>query len=43
MNIKLAASPGGFELLIEHPALMRHSSIPEEYRTKTDYLIRVYA
>ncbi len=40
----LAESLGGVESLIEHPALMTHSSVSEEYRKKigiSDSLIRV--
>ncbi len=40
----LAESLGGVESLIEHPAIMTHSSVPAEIRAKlgiSDTLIRV--
>ena len=40
----LAESLGGVESLIEHPAIMTHSSIPEEVRNKigiVDGLVRL--
>jgi cystathionine gamma-lyase len=40
----LAESLGGVESLIEHPAIMTHSSLPAEVRAKlgiSDELIRV--
>ena len=40
----LAESLGGVESLIEHPAIMTHSSLPKEVREKlgiSDELIRI--